>query len=167
MQAVVKTGGKQYRVAAGDKLIIDRITGEAGDSIVLEQVLMMRDGDKVTLGTPIIAGAVVGAKLLRHTRGRKITVFRRKRRKNFRRTQGHRQNLSLIQITDIAPDGKIKPVSAQPADTPAAKKAAEKNSGAKKATAKTESVKATPAKKAVSETVAKKAAKKATVKKTP
>ena len=108
MYAVVKTGGKQYRVAKDDKIVVDRLIGEDGDSIVLDQVLMMTDGDKVTVGSPVIEGAAVGATVLRQTRGPKIMVFRRKRRKNFRRIRGHRQDLTLIQINEIAPDGKLK-----------------------------------------------------------
>ena len=140
MYAVVKTGGKQYRVAKDDKIVIDRVDGEAGDNIVLNQVLMMGDGDKVTLGTPTVAGAAVGATVLRQTRGPKIMVFRRKRRKNFRRVRGHRQDLTLVQITDIAADGKLKP--AKPT-----KKAAAKPEAPKTESKKTEA-KTAPAKKA-------------------
>ena len=111
MYAVVKTGGKQYRVAKDDKIVVDHIDAEAGDSIVLDQVLMMVDGEKVSMGAPTVAGAAVGATVLRQTRGPKIMVFRRKRRKNFRRIRGHRQDLTLIQITDIAADGKVKPAA--------------------------------------------------------
>ena len=108
MYAVVKTGGKQYRVAKDDKIVVDHINAEAGESVVLDQVLMMADGDKVTVGTPTVSGAAVGATVLRQTRGPKIMVFRRKRRKNFRRVRGHRQDLTLLQINDIAADGKVK-----------------------------------------------------------
>jgi large subunit ribosomal protein L21 len=134
MYAVVKTGGKQYRVAKDDTLIIDHIPAEAGDSIVLDQVLMMVDGDKVNVGAPTVAGAAVGATVLKQTRGPKIMVFRRKRRKNFRRVRGHRQDLTLIKIDDIAADGKLK-VAAKPKAEPKPK--AEADAAPKKAAAKT------------------------------
>ena len=135
MYAVVKTGGKQYRVAKDDKIVVDRLIGEDGDSIVLDQVLMMTDGDKVTVGSPVIEGAAVGATVLRQTRGPKIMVFRRKRRKNFRRIRGHRQDLTLIQINEIAADGKLKGTAKKAAAKASAKKAAPK-AAAKKAAAK-------------------------------
>jgi large subunit ribosomal protein L21 len=136
MYAVVKTGGKQYKVAKDDKIVVDRLEAEAGSALVLDEVLMVANGDQVNVGSPTVKDAVVGATILRHTRGDKIMVFRRKRRKNFRRIRGHRQDLTLIQITDIAPDGKLKP-AAKKAETakPAAKKAdADKAPAAKKAT---------------------------------
>ena len=140
MYAVVKTGGKQYKVALGDKVIVDRLIGEAGDKVILDEVLMCADGDKLALGSPIVKDAVVAAKLLRQTRTEKIMVFRRKRRKNFRRTRGHRQDMTLLEITDIAPDGKLKaekkPAQTKAAKTETAKKAAPKKAPAKKAVAK-------------------------------
>ncbi len=159
MYAVVKTGGKQYRVAKDDKIVVDRMIGEDGDSVVLDQVLMMADGDKVTVGSPVIEGAAVGATVLRQTRGPKIMVFRRKRRKNFRRIRGHRQDLTLLQINEIAPDGKLKAApkkaAAKSEASPAPKKAAKKT--AAKTGAKTEA-KAAPKKAAAKKTTAKKAA---------
>jgi len=124
MYAVVKTGGKQYKVAKDDKIVVDRLEAEAGSALVLDEVLMVANGDQVNVGSPTVKDAVVGATVIRHTRGDKIMVFRRKRRKNFRRIRGHRQDLTLIQITDIATDGKLKP-AAKKAETakPAAKKA--------------------------------------------
>ena len=145
MYAVVKTGGKQYKVAKDDKIVVDRLEAEAGSALVLDEVLMVANGDQVNVGAPTVKDAVVGATILRHTRGDKIMVFRRKRRKNFRRIRGHRQDLTLIQITDIAPDGKLKPAAkkaetakpvAKKADTdkaPAAKKATSAKPAAKKA----------------------------------
>ena len=159
MYAVVKTGGKQYRVAKDDKIVVDRMIGEDGDSVVLDQVLMMADGDKVTVGSPVIEGAAVGATVLRQTRGPKIMVFRRKRRKNFRRIRGHRQDLTLLQINEIAPDGKLKAApkkaAAKSEASPDPKKAAKKT--AAKTGAKTEA-KAAPKKAAAKKTTAKKAA---------
>jgi large subunit ribosomal protein L21 len=156
MYAVVKTGGKQYRVAKDDKIIVDHLESEAGDNIVLDQVLMMADGEKVMVGAPTVSGAAVGATVLRHTRGPKIMVFRRKRRKNFRRVQGHRQDLTMIQITDIAADGKIK-APAKKAAPKAEAKPAEEKAPAKKAATKA----------ATTKTEAKPAAKKAEAKKVP
>ena len=162
MYAVVKTGGKQYRVAKDDKIIVDRLESEAGENIVLDQVLMMADGEKVMVGAPTVSGAAVGATVLRHTRGPKIMVFRRKRRKNFRRVQGHRQDLTMIQITDIAADGKIK-APAKKAAPKAEAKPAEEKAPAKKAAA----TKAAATKAATTKTEAKPAAKKAEAKKAP
>jgi len=145
MYAVVKTGGKQYRVAKDDKILVERLDGVAGAAIQLDNDMMLVDGEKVTVGTPQIAGASVATEVVEQTRGPKIIIFRRKRRKNHRRTQGHRQDLTLLKITDIMADGK----------KPAAKKAA-----AKKADAKPAAKKAT-SKKATKKAAAKKAAPKA------
>ena len=175
MYAVVKTGGKQYRVAKDDKIIVDRLESEAGENIVLDQVLMMADGEKVMVGAPTVSGAAVGATVLRHTRGPKIMVVRRKRRKNFRRVQGHRQDLTMIQITDIAADGKIKAPAKKAAPKAEAKPAEEKAPAKKAATTKTEAkpaakkaeAKKAPAKKAAAKkTAAKTGDKKAAAKKT-
>ena len=164
MYAVVKTGGKQYRVAKDDKIIVDHIDAEAGDSVILDQVLMMADGDKLTVGTPTVSGAAVGATVLRQTRGPKIMVFRRKRRKNFRRVRGHRQDLTLLQINDIAADGKVKAPAKPKAEAKAAPAKAEAKKAAKKTAAKAEA-KAAPKKAATKATAKKTAAKKAAAKK--
>ena len=158
MYAVVKTGGKQYKVAKDDKIVVDRLEAEAGSNLVLDQVLMVANGDQVDVGAPTVKDAVVGATVLRHTRGDKIMVFRRKRRKNFRRIRGHRQDLTLLQITDIAPDGKLKAAKPAEAKKPAAKPAEAKKPSADKPAAKKAPAKATEAKKP--------AAKKAPAKKT-
>jgi large subunit ribosomal protein L21 len=115
---------------------------------------MVANGDQVNVGSPTVKDAVVGATVIRHTRGDKIMVFRRKRRKNFRRIRGHRQDLTLIQITDIATDGKLKP-AAKKAETakPAAKKAdPDKAPAAKKAAAKPAAKKATTSEKPAAKT---------------
>lgn len=147
MYAVVKTGGKQYRVAKDDKILVERLEGEAGASVQLDNVMMVVDGDKVTVGTPQIAGASVAAEVVEQTRGPKIIIFRRKRRKNHRRTQGHRQDLTLLKITGISADGKA-PAAKKAAAKPAAKKAdakpAAKKAAAKKATKKAAAKKAAP-----------------------
>lgn len=166
MYAVVKTGGKQYRVAKDDVILVEQIKAEAGDTISLDNVLMIADGEKMTIGTPQVAGAAVSAEVVRQTRGPKIIIFRRKRRKNHRRTQGHRQDLTLLKISGIHPDGAPKQAAkkavkaAAPAEAAPAKKAAAKAD----APAQTAPKKAA-AKKAPAKATAKKAAKKAAAKK--
>ena len=156
MYALVKTGGKQYRVAKDDTILVERIAAEEGAEIILNHIVMLGDGDNVTIGTPTVDGAAVSATVLRQTRGPKIIIFRRKRRKNHRRTQGHRQDLTLLKINDIAEDAK-KLVPAKPAVKKAAPKAASaKKPAAKKATAKKAAPKATSAKKPAAKKAAKK-----------
>jgi large subunit ribosomal protein L21 len=143
----VKTGGKQYRVSKDDTILVERIAAEEGAEVILNDIVMLGDGDKVTIGTPKVDGAAVSATVVRQTRGPKIIIFRRKRRKNHRRTQGHRQDLTLLKINDIAEDAKklapAKPVAKKAvpkaddaAKKPAAKKAAPKAAAAKKPAAK-------------------------------
>ena len=102
MYAVVKTGGKQYRVSAGEKLRIEQIGAEIGQEIVLDQVLLVADGEAVKLGAPLVSGATVKAKVLGHGRGEKVHIFKMRRRKHYRRSQGHRQNYTEIEILGIA-----------------------------------------------------------------
>ena len=131
MYALVKTGGKQYRVAKDDTILVERIAADEGAEVILNDIVMLADGDKVTIGTPKVEGAAVSATVMRQTRGPKIIIFRRKRRKNHRRTQGHRQDLTLLKINDIAEDAKkLAPAK------PAAKKAAAKKPAPKAAAAK-------------------------------
>ena len=166
MYALVKTGGKQYRVAKDDTILVERIAANEGAQVILEDVVMLGDGDKVTIGTPTVAGAAVSATVMRQTRGPKIIIFRRKRRKNHRRTQGHRQDLTLLRITDIAED--INKLTKPAAPKPAASKkpAALKKAAAKKAKAKATNKKAAPKAAAPKKATAKKtAAKKAAAKK--
>jgi len=170
MYAVVRTGGKQYRVAKDDTILVERIAADEGAEVILDDVVMLGDGDKVTIGTPRVEGAAVSATVVSQTRGPKIIIFRRKRRKNHRRTQGHRQDLTLLKINAIAEDGKSLKPKAAPAKKAAAKeeaapKAAAKKAAAKKAAPKAEA-KAAPKKAAAKKTAAKKAtAKKAAAKK--
>ena len=155
MYAVVKTGGKQYRVAKDDTILVEKLDAEEGQKVTLSDVMLLGEGDNVTVGTPVVANASVEAQVVSQTRGPKIIIFRRKRRKNHRRTQGHRQDLTLLKITDINS-------SAQKAAAPA-KKAAAKADAAPAAEKKAPAKKAAAAKK----TAAKKAAapKKAAAKK--
>ena len=170
MYALVRTGGKQYRVAKDDTILVERIAADEGAEVILDDVVMLGDGDKVTIGTPRVEGAAVSATVVSQTRGPKIIIFRRKRRKNHRRTQGHRQDLTLLKINAIAEDGKSLKPKAAPAKKAAAKKAAAPKAAAKKAAAKKAApkaeAKAAPKKAAAKKTAAKKtAAKKATAKK--
>lgn len=101
MFAVIKTGGKQYKVQKDDKLLVEKLEAKEGDKIKLGEVLMIGDGKKSTVGEPTIKGASVEAKVVTQTRGPKITIFKKKRRQNYRRKKGHRQDLTMIQITNI------------------------------------------------------------------
>jgi large subunit ribosomal protein L21 len=172
MYALVRTGGKQYRVSKDDTILVERISADEGAQVILDDVVMLGDGDKVTIGTPRVEGAAVSATVMRQTRGPKIIIFRRKRRKNHRRTQGHRQDLTLLKINAIAEDGKSLAPKAAPKKAAAPKteaktdaKAAPKKAAAKKTAAKAEA-KAAPKKASAKKAAAKKtAAKKAAAKK--
>ena len=119
MYAVVKTGGKQYRVQKEDVVLVEKLDANDGDQLVLSDVLMVGDGKKVTLGTPLINDAAVMAQVIRQTRGPKITMIYKRRRKNSRRKQGHKQDLTLLKIIDIAETGgsKLSPKKAAPITT--------------------------------------------------
>ena len=177
MFAVIKTGGKQYKVAPNDVLRIEKIAGEPGDTVELGSVLMVGGEDGLTIGAPLVEGAAVAAEVIEQARADKIIVFKKKRRKNHRRRNGHRQHETVLRVTEILTGGKkpsqakaakAKPAPAQPAPeqaeaapkkTPAesapAKKAAPKKAPAKKAAAKKAPAKKAPAKKAA-KTAAKK-----------
>jgi large subunit ribosomal protein L21 len=101
MYAVIKTGGKQYRVAANDVVTIERLEGEAGAAIEFAEVLMVGSGDSVKVGKPTVAGAKVTAELVEQARGPKLIAFKKRRRKNSRRKKGHRQDLTVVRIKDI------------------------------------------------------------------
>ncbi len=172
MFAVIRTGGKQYRVAPNDIIKIEKIAGAPGDIVELAEVLLLGSADESPkAGGPTIAGALVAAEVLEQTRADKIVVFKKKRRKNYRRKKGHRQEMTLLRITEILTDGK------KPSMTKAARpqpKAAEPKPGkveaeadvkpkpeAKKTPAKKpEAKKAAPAKKPAAKAAAKAPAKK-------
>jgi len=101
MYAVVKTGGKQYKVAPGEKLKVEQIPADVGAEVTLDQVLMVGDGDAVRLGQPNVTGATVKATVVAHGRGEKIRIFKMRRRKHYQKHQGHRQNYTEIQIDAI------------------------------------------------------------------
>jgi large subunit ribosomal protein L21 len=113
MFAVFKTGGKQYRVTAEDVLKVDKVKGEPGEIVEFGEVLLV-GGDAVTLGAPMIAGATVAAEVLEQRRGAKIIAFKKRRRKNSRRKIGHRQEFTLLRITEILTDGKKPSKEAPP-----------------------------------------------------
>jgi large subunit ribosomal protein L21 len=103
MFAVIKTGGKQYRVASGDVIKVEKLEVEAGATIALDQVLMLGgEGLEAAVGTPLVAGATVSAEVIAQDRGPKIIVFKKKRRQNYRRKNGHRQDLTVLRITGIS-----------------------------------------------------------------
>jgi large subunit ribosomal protein L21 len=140
MFAVIRTGGKQYRVAPNDVIKVEKIAGEPGDIVELAEVILLGGEGGPKTGSPTIAGALVAAEVISQGRGDKVVVFKKKRRKNYRRKKGHRQLLTALRITEILTDGK-KPSKAAPkpekkaAPKPEAKKA-EKQPEAKKAEAK-------------------------------
>ena len=138
MYAVVKTGGKQYRVAVGDKLKVESLNLEVGDKLDFDEVLMIADGDKIEVGTPTVSSAVQ-ATVLAHGRGDKLRILKFRRRQNSRTRGGHRQNYTFVEITGIGGKAAAKPAAkkkaaAKPAEkAPAEKKAAPKKAAPKKA----------------------------------
>ena len=101
MYAVVRTGGKQYRLGVGDSVKVEKLPDEVGNIVELSQILMVSDGDEVKVGTPLVTGASVKAEIVGHGRNKKIRVFKMKRRKQYRRTQGHRQAFTQLKVTEI------------------------------------------------------------------
>jgi large subunit ribosomal protein L21 len=99
--AIVQTGGKQYRVAPGDVLRVERLPGERGDEVLIEQVLLVADGDTIQVGQPLVSGARVVSEIVQQGKAKKIIVFKKKRRKKYRRKQGHRQLYTALEIKEI------------------------------------------------------------------
>jgi large subunit ribosomal protein L21 len=99
--AIIQTGGKQYRVSPGDVLRVERLPGEQGDQVVLDQVLLVNDDQELKVGQPLVANASVKGTILSQGKAKKILVYKKKRRKNYRRTQGHRQLYTALQIQEI------------------------------------------------------------------
>jgi large subunit ribosomal protein L21 len=104
MFAVIKTGGKQLRVAAEDKVTVMYLAGEPGDAVTFGEVLALTDGDKTTVGAPFVAGASVAGKIVAQTRGKKVIAFKKRRRKHSERKRGHRQDLTVVRITSLGGD---------------------------------------------------------------
>src|SRR5690606_1742022 len=106
MYAVIKTGGKQYRVQPGDLLVVEKLDGEPGANVAFGEVLMLGEGDAVTVGAPTVAGATVAATLVETRKGEKVKIFKKIRRQGYRRTRGHRQWESVLRVVGIEGDGK-------------------------------------------------------------
>ncbi|HAI41394.1 MAG TPA: 50S ribosomal protein L21 [Maribacter sp.] len=150
MYAIVEMAGQQFKVAKDQKVYVHRLQGEEGDKITFDKVLLLEDGDNVTIGAPVIDGAAVEAKVVKHLKGDKVIVFKKKRRKGYKKKNGHRQSLTEIVIESIiskgakkaetkkaAPkakkaDGKAAPVDVSVASKPKAKKASGKGDDLKK-----------------------------------
>jgi large subunit ribosomal protein L21 len=120
MYAVIRTGGKQYRVAPNDVIEIERLAAKAGDPVEFSEVLMVAGESGIALGAPLVAGATVAGEVMALTRGPKLVIFKKKRRKHFRRKNGHRQDLMEVRITEILTDGqkpeeRDQPTAAEPA----------------------------------------------------
>ncbi|MGH6761216.1 MAG: 50S ribosomal protein L21 [Phyllobacterium sp.] len=127
MFAVIKTGGKQYRVAANDLIKVEKVSGEAGEIVQFAEVLLVGEGETISIGAPVVEGALVTAEVVEQGRGKKVIAFKKRRRQNSKRTRGHRQELTTIRISEILTGG-AKP----------SKKAAEKKPAAKKEAVVTE-----------------------------
>jgi large subunit ribosomal protein L21 len=172
MHAVIRTGGKQYRVAPNEVIKVERLAGEAGDVVVFDEVLAVGEGDKSAIGAPTVAGASVAARVIAQDRADKILIFKKKRRHNYRRKNGHRQHLTVLRIEEILTDGKKptvkaeKPKAAKGGDKPAAKPKAEEKPAAEAKQAEATTAEATTAEaKPAAKTEAKPAAKKPAAKK--
>lgn len=101
MYAVIKTGGKQYRVATGEQLKVETLVAEVGSTFSFDQVLLVGEGESVKFGAPLVAGGLVNAEIIRHGRGDKIRIIKHRRRKHYHKEQGHRQNFTEVKITEI------------------------------------------------------------------
>lgn len=174
MYAVIKTGGKQYRVQPGDLLVVEKLDGEPGANLAFGEVLMLGDGEAVTIGAPVVEGASVAATLIETRQGEKVKIFKKIRRQGYRRTKGHRQLESVLRVTAISGAGKdakwdgevslttkaelnarARNLPYQPAVAPAAAEAPVKKAAAKKA-APEASAEAAPKKAAPKKAAAKK-----------
>ena len=133
MFAVIKTGGKQYRVAKDDKLIVEKLVGEVGSVIQLGNVLMIgKNGKEPTIGAPVVEKAAVFAEVIEQGKADKVIIFKKKRRQNYRRTKGHRQQQTILRIVEVSPTG-TKPKAAAAKKAAAIKDAAEKPAAKKPA----------------------------------
>ena len=182
MFAVIRTGGKQYRVAPNDIIEVEKIAGKPGEIVELAEVILLGGDGSPKTGSPTIAGAMVAAEVIEQKRGDKVIVFKKKRRSNYRRTRGHRQALTALRITEILTDGKKpaqkkvarpepkkveakKPEAAEAEEKPAKKPAAKKAAPEKKAAPAKKPAAKAAAKKPAAKTAAKKPAAKPTKKK--
>jgi large subunit ribosomal protein L21 len=160
MFAVIRTGGKQYRVAAEDVIKVEKVKGDPGEIVQFGEVLVV-GGDDVTLGEPTIAGASVAAEVLEQGRGAKVIAFKKRRRKNSRRKRGHRQEFTLLRVTEILTDGAKPTVTARPKPerkpTPAVVASEDGDDAEESAAPKAKAAKKKPAKAAAKKPAAKKA----------
>ena len=146
MYAVIKTGGKQYKVSKDDVISVEKLSDDAGKKIKLNEVLIISDKGKPIVGDPLIKGASVEAEIMDHSRAAKITVFKKKRRHNYRRKQGHKQNITNLKILSInSSQGKTKAADTDEKKT-AAKKAAPKKTAPKKVATKSKKTEDKPKK---------------------
>jgi large subunit ribosomal protein L21 len=131
MYAVIQTGGKQYRVANGDVITVEKLEGDAGSTLSIAPVLMVNDGKATQVGAPVVEGASVTAEVVEQARGDKIVVFKKKRRQGYRRTMGHRQELTVLRVLDVTgkPAAKKKAAAKKPAAAKADAAAADDASG--------------------------------------
>jgi large subunit ribosomal protein L21 len=162
MFAVIRAGGKQYKVAANDILFVEKLTGESGEEVEFNEVLAVGEGASTTFGAPLVSGAVVTATVLEQKQGDKVIIFKKRRRQNSRRKNGHRQLLTVVRIDGIYKDAAEKPAkAARPAPAPAveAPAAGEKPAQKAKVAAKPKTKAAAP-KRATSQSGAKRATKK-------
>jgi len=107
MYAVIETGGKQYRVQQGDVISVEKLGVEAGEKVTFDKVLVVNDGEAVTVGTPCVEGATVGATVVENGKGKKVVIFKYKAKKDYRKKQGHRQPYTMVKIDEIAVGGKV------------------------------------------------------------
>ncbi len=156
MYAVFRSGGKQYRASKGDRLRLERLSAEEGASVEFDEVLLIGEGDKLNVGTPLVAGGKVEATVLGQGKGKKVDVVKFKRRQNYKRLGGHRQAYTEVEITAITggPAGMTDEAAAKPA--PAKKKAAKKKAAKKKSAGTKATAKKATKKKAAKKTAAKK-----------
>ncbi len=120
MYAVIKTGGRQYRVKEGDLLEIEKLNAQKGQRVIFDQVFLIENEEQVLIGTPVVADAAVTAEVLDQFKGDKVLIFKKKRRKQYRRTKGHRQELTRVKIEKIYPDTKLVPAADLESVVPAA-----------------------------------------------
>jgi len=102
MNAVVKTGGKEYRISKGDLIRVEKMEGKVGDQVTMKDILMISDEDKVQVGNPFLTNAVITGEIVQQVRGKKVLIYKMKRRKNYRRTKGHRQTYTYVRVNDIS-----------------------------------------------------------------
>ena len=136
MFAILKTGGKQYKVAKEEKLLIEKIEGNVGDEVVFNDIIMINDNDKTEIGSPLVKDAAVVAEVVKQTRGPKITIIYKRRRKNSRKKQGHKQDLTLVKIKNIATSGGSKIIAKKAEIKEVKKETKTKQTTQKKQTAK-------------------------------